>query len=291
MFAADYFFLNRKRKWLAAWNHAFLGGTWGHKHLPESPVAAVSQEGCEVRSWKLQPSLCLQRPPCNCGGGKAKTQLAVRLSLTLSNASLCHWCKLFSKEKNNWKGPKCYPHNGVDSSTVTFPHASEARLTTDVPYLRGEERSLNAQALERWAQSCRPERPEWFQCDLQHYLLRGHTFIVTLPLVTFRILKPTVGIMSSLNWPDCCRRKQKVGEETGENVHSQKKNQKTKTQCWERTDIKTAWCFTAMRLSLLTFKTQIAFLIYVWNFTKQNSLRRIVCQWLWLWPKSHVKHR
>lgn len=29
------------------------------------------------------------------------------------------------------------------------------------------------------------------------------TFIVTLPLVTFRILKPTVGIMSSLNWPDC----------------------------------------------------------------------------------------
>lgn len=129
----------------------------GHKHLPESPVAAVSQEGCEVRSWKLQPSLCLQHPPCNCGGGKAKTQLAVRLSVTLSNTSLCHWCKLFSKEKNNWKGPKCYPHNGVDSSTVTFPHAPEARLTTDVPYLRGEERSLNAQALQRWARSCRPE--------------------------------------------------------------------------------------------------------------------------------------
>lgn len=29
------------------------------------------------------------------------------------------------------------------------------------------------------------------------------TFIVTLPLVTFLMLKPTVGIMSSLNCPDC----------------------------------------------------------------------------------------
>lgn len=83
-------------------------------------------------------------------------------------------------------------------------------------------------------------------------------------------------------------KRKKVGEKTGENAHSKKKP-KTKTQCWERTGIKTAWCFTSMCLSLLTFKTQIAFLIYVWNFTKQNSLSRIVCQWLWLWPKSHVK--
>ena len=29
------------------------------------------------------------------------------------------------------------------------------------------------------------------------------TLIVTLPLVILRMLKPTVGIMSSLNWPDC----------------------------------------------------------------------------------------
>lgn len=29
------------------------------------------------------------------------------------------------------------------------------------------------------------------------------TFIVTLPLVTFRMLNPTVGIISSLNCPDC----------------------------------------------------------------------------------------
>ena len=29
-----------------------------------------------------------------------------------------------------------------------------------------------------------------------------HTLIVTFPLVTFLILNPTVGIMSSLNWPD-----------------------------------------------------------------------------------------
>lgn len=28
------------------------------------------------------------------------------------------------------------------------------------------------------------------------------TLMVTLPLVIFLILKPTVGIMSSLNWPD-----------------------------------------------------------------------------------------
>lgn len=32
-----------------------------------------------------------------------------------------------------------YPHNRVDSPTVTFPHASEARLTTDVPDLRAAE--------------------------------------------------------------------------------------------------------------------------------------------------------
>jgi len=29
-----------------------------------------------------------------------------------------------------------------------------------------------------------------------------HTLIVTLPFVTVRMLNPTVGIMSSLNWPD-----------------------------------------------------------------------------------------
>lgn len=28
------------------------------------------------------------------------------------------------------------------------------------------------------------------------------TLMVTLPLVIFLMLKPTVGIMSSLNWPD-----------------------------------------------------------------------------------------
>lgn len=82
-------------------------------------------------------------------------------------------------------------------------------------------------------------------------------------------------VFTELTWLLQNKRK-KVGEKTGENA--------------ERTDIKTAWCFTSMRLSLLTFKTQIAFLIYVWNFTKQNSLSRIVCQWLWLCPKSHVKH-
>lgn len=30
----------------------------------------------------------------------------------------------------------------------------------------------------------------------------SHTLIVTLPFVTLRMLKPTVGIMSSQNWPD-----------------------------------------------------------------------------------------
>lgn len=34
-----------------------------------------------------------------------------------------------------------------------------------------------------------------------------HTFIVTLPFVTFLMLKPTVGIISSLNWPDWKKRK------------------------------------------------------------------------------------
>ena len=38
---------------------------------------------------------------------------------------------------------------------------------------------------------------------LQEYVIFQLTFIVTLPLVTFLILNPTVGIMSSLNWPDC----------------------------------------------------------------------------------------
>lgn len=32
---------------------------------------------------------------------------------------------------------------------------------------------------------------------------KHHTLIVTFPLVTFRILKPTVGIISSVNSPDC----------------------------------------------------------------------------------------
>ena len=30
----------------------------------------------------------------------------------------------------------------------------------------------------------------------------SHSFIVTFPLVIFLMLKPTVGIMSSLNWPE-----------------------------------------------------------------------------------------
>ncbi len=30
----------------------------------------------------------------------------------------------------------------------------------------------------------------------------SHNFIVTLPLVIFLILNPTVGIISSVNWPD-----------------------------------------------------------------------------------------
>ena len=34
---------------------------------------------------------------------------------------------------------------------------------------------------------------------LQEYVIFQLTFIVTLPLVTFLILNPTVGIMSSLN--------------------------------------------------------------------------------------------
>lgn len=36
-------------------------------------------------------------------------------------------------------------------------------------------------------------------CDV----VDGLTLMVTFPLVILRMLKPTVGIMSSLNWPDC----------------------------------------------------------------------------------------
>lgn len=104
---------------------------------------------------------------------------------------------------------------------------------------REESQCTSVTALGMELQARTGPECQWFQCDLQrYYLLRWHTFIVTLPLVTFRMLKPTVGIMSSLNWPDCCRIKQKVGEETGENAQSEKKKSKTKTQCWERTDIK-----------------------------------------------------
>lgn len=31
----------------------------------------------------------------------------------------------------------------------------------------------------------------------------SHTLIVTFPFVIFLMLNPTVGIISSLNWPDC----------------------------------------------------------------------------------------
>lgn len=40
-------------------------------------------------------------------------------------------------------------------------------------------------------------------CDVVVGCEDGLTLMVTFPLVILRMLKPTVGIMSSLNWPDC----------------------------------------------------------------------------------------
>ena len=54
---------------------------------------------------------------------------------------------------------------------------------------------------ERWALLKTPAWEANKKDDTTQNLVH-HTLIVTFPLVTFLILNPTVGIMSSLNWPD-----------------------------------------------------------------------------------------
>lgn len=71
-------------------------------------------------------------------------------------------------------------HNGVDATTITFPHRTESRLAANVP-------------------NCNRKRTQWiwrlcpFGACCERLL-----FIVTFPFEIFRILNPTVGIMSSL---------------------------------------------------------------------------------------------
>lgn len=228
-----FFFANWEEEVSCCMKSCVSGGTCGHKHLPESPAAAVSQEGCEVRSWKLQLSLCLPHPPCNCGGGRAKTQLVVWGHPMTNRLSVAHW--VIDGQTRS------YPHNRVDSPTVTFPHASEARLTTDVPDLRAEEESLNAQAIQRWAQNWArvPIVSMWFAAlsfimltylychvafgDLPHVETnRGNHVFTELA----RLLQEDTGWRG--NWWKCAFEKK------------QKKN-KTETQCWERTACLRLW--------------------------------------------------
>lgn len=87
-------------------------------------------------------------------------------------------------------------HYSVDSSAVSLPHAPEARLPSYIPDLH-DRRSTN-----KTRQQLFSEMPA-FCTDALLCVCARDTFIVTLPLVTFLMLKPTVGIMSSLNCPDC----------------------------------------------------------------------------------------
>lgn len=98
---------------------------------------------------------------------------------------------------------KLNSHYSVHASTVTLPHASEPRLSTYVPYLWTGHRTFmsNTDAGQPWQNTTR--LLEALRLKTRVY---RHTFIVTLPFVTLRMLKPTVGIMSSLKCPDCRRK-------------------------------------------------------------------------------------
>lgn len=86
-------------------------------------------------------------------------------------------------------------HNGIDPSAIALPHAPEPWLATNVPNLQW----YRIHVIKR---NC--FNTELWQCKCIH------TLMVTLPLLIFLMLKPTVGIMSSLNWPDWKRKLEKL---------------------------------------------------------------------------------
>jgi hypothetical protein len=78
----------------------------------------------------------------------------------------------------------------------------------------------------------------------------SQTLIVTFPLVIFLMLNPTVGIISSLNWPDC---------KTNKNVLKSISHLENHTNAYDPVEINN--CVTGIHHSLD---------IYV--HTKQNSV-------------------
>ena len=84
-------------------------------------------------------------------------------------------------------------NNCVDSSAISFPHASKSWLQKN--YMQWN--------VKQWLN----RRRNFVYCELlSSWWLTwppiSHNLIVTFPFVIFLMLNPTVGIMSSLNEPD-----------------------------------------------------------------------------------------
>ena len=159
------------------------------------------------RTSSGMPASALSLP--SCGFSRLCSSLRARSMVPWSAASttkLGRWeaCKGgetgvggFRTAKKPWS--LGHAHNSVHASAISFPHAAEARLAAQVPQLRSTESGQHA-----WHASAAA------RFHVAHG--RKHTLMATLPLVTLRMLKPTVGIMSSLKEPVCSPQAQRPGE-------------------------------------------------------------------------------
>ena len=83
-------------------------------------------------------------------------------------------------------------YNSLNSPAVPLPHASETRLQ-QIKLGQSEWHSRNATgAADNGVMILQHTLLVYFTCPP-----KSHSLIVTAPLVTFLILKPTVGIISS----------------------------------------------------------------------------------------------
>lgn len=208
------------------------GGEWRTKCSPKIPfflyiyilqeflVTVVCLKGCGVRFLMLQSSPCLLHPPCNykevgknCRMRQIWKVCVVYFKQDYVSCDVMTQLLRIMQALPKARGLSTNSHYSIHSSTITLPHASEPRLSAYVPYLRAEVtiHTLAKQALVSHDKTLL-DYLKWFL--YRHEF--SHTFIVTLPFVTFRILKPTVGIMSSLNWPDCRRKMQGRQQWAGE---------------------------------------------------------------------------
>lgn len=97
-------------------------------------------------------------------------------------------------------------HNGINASAVSLPHASESSR------FKKQTNNIGLSEKFRYSTKSQVQQERIVRTTSITALYLGwppisHSFMVTFPLVTLRMLNPTVGIMSSENCPDYLQEK------------------------------------------------------------------------------------